>query len=195
MPAKKKNSKFFTTVDILIMAVVAAIGAVLSAFVINPIVRSLQIASPFVSMWPGSLHLLSIVLGSMLIKKPGAGMATALINGLCQMLFGSASGALCLIYGIGNGVGAEIALFLCKYKPGLISTMLCAGLATMTGFFVDLIYWFSDFSIGFKILYEVDAFFAGAIVCGLVSWGMLLALRKAGVTKFDTKAATTATTE
>lgn len=183
-----KNKKFFTTMDILIMAVVAAIGAVLSAFVINPIVRSMQIASPFVSMWPGSLHLLSIVLGGMLIKKPGAGIATALINGLCQMLFGSASGVLCLVYGVGNGIGAELGLILFKYKPSMISTMVMAGLATMTGFFVDLIYWFGDFTFGFKVLYLVDAFFAGLVVCGLIGWGLLLALEKAGVTKLGRKA-------
>ena len=183
--ATKKNHKFFTTMDILTMAVVAAIGAVLSSFVINPIVRSLQIASPFVSMWPGALHLLSIVLGGLLIKKPGAGMITALINGLCQMIFGSASGALCLVYGVGNGVGAEIGLLLFRYKPSLLCTMITAGLATTTAFFVDLIYWYSNFDLTFKIIYEIDAFFAGAIVCGLVSWIMLLALRKAGVTDFS----------
>lgn len=185
--AVKKNSKFFTTMDILTMAVVAAIGAVLSSFVINPIVRSLQIASPFVSMWPGALHLLSIVLGGLLIKKPGAGMVTALINGLCQMIFGSASGALCLVYGVGNGVGAEIGLLLFRYKPGLFCSMITAGLATATAFFVDLIYWYSNFDMTFKIIYEIDAFFAGAIVCGLISWVMLLALRKAGVTEFGNK--------
>ena len=182
--ATKKNEKFFTTMDILTMAVVAAIGAVLSSFVINPIVRSLQIASPFVSMWPGALHLLSIVLGGLLIKKPGAGMVTSLINGLCQMIFGNASGALCLVYGVGNGIGAELGLLLFRYKPSLMCSMLTAGLASATGFFVDLIYWFSNFDFTFKVIYEIDAFFAGAIVCGLINWVMLLALKKAGVTDF-----------
>ncbi len=183
---KKKNSKFFTTMDILIMAVVAAIGALLSAFVINPIVRSLQIGSPFISMWPGALHLLWIILGGLLVKKPGACMATALINGLCQMLFGNSSGALCLIYGIGNGLGSELTMLAFRYKPSLLSTVLASGFATVTAFFVDLIYWYSEMDMTFKVLYEVDAFFAGAIVCGLVSWGIMLALKKAGVTQFET---------
>ena len=112
-------------------------------------------------------------------------MTTALINGLCQMIFGNSSGVLCLVYGVGNGLGAEIGLLLFRYKPSMICAMITAGLATTTAFFVDLIYWFSNFDLRFKILYEVDAFFAGAIVCGLASWGILLALRKAGVTEFS----------
>lgn len=181
---KKSTSKHFTTVDIITMAAVAAIGAVLSAFVINPIVRTLQLGSPFLSMWPGSLHLLSIVIGSMLIKKPGAGMTTALINGLAQMLFGNASGVLCLVYGLGNGVGAELGLFLFKYKPSFKSIVVTAGLATMTGFFVDLIYWFNNFELPFKVLYLVDAFFAGSIVCGVIAWLLMNALKKSGVAEF-----------
>ena len=181
--ADVKQKKFFTTMDILIMAVIAAITAVLSAFVINPIVRTLNIGSPFLSMWPGALHLLCVILAGGLIKKPGACMVTALINGLCQMLFGNASGVLCLVYGVGNGLGSEIGFLLFKYKVTIPSVMISSGLACVTAFFVDLIYWFSDYPLMFKILYEVDSFFVGAIVCGLVSWGLLKALDKAGVAK------------
>ena len=178
-----KRKITFTTMDILIMAVVAAIGAVLSAFVINPIVRSLQIASPYVSMWPGALHLLSIILGGLLVQKPGACMATALINGLCQMLFGNSSGALCLVYGVGNGLGSEIVMLIARYKAKMIVTMLASGAACVTAFFVDLIYWFGNFKLSAKVIYEVDAFFAGFIVCGIISWLLYMALRKAGVAK------------
>ena len=185
--ADVKQKKFFTTMDILIMAVIAAITAVLSAFIINPIVRTLNIGSPLLSMWPGALHFLCVMLAGGLIKKPGAAMTASLINGLCQMLFGNASGVLCLVYGVGNGLGAELGFWLFKYKPSVIGMMITAGLAGVTGFFVDLIYWFGDYSLGFKILYEVDSFFACGIVCGLVSWGLLKALDKAGVSKLVSK--------
>lgn len=180
---QKAKKKWFSTSDLLMMAVIAAIGAVVSALVINPIVRMLNIGSPFVSMWPGALHLFSIVLGGLLVRKPGACMFTALLNGLLQMLFGNPAGVLCLVYGVGNGLGTEIGFLISKYKPSLFSTVLASGLGTVTAFFVDLIYWFANFTPGFKVLYLVDAFFAGSIVCGIITWGVYKALTKAGVVK------------
>jgi energy-coupling factor transport system substrate-specific component len=184
-PAEKKTVRTYrySTVDLLIMAVVAAIGAVVSALVINPLVRTLNLGSPFLAMWPGSLHLLAIVLGGLLVRKPGAAMVTALMNGLLQMLFGNTAGALCLIYGVGNGVGAELGMALFRYKFKPASAIITAGLATATGFAVDLIYWFGNFAPQFKVLYIVDAFFAGSVVCGLVSLGIMQALKRAGVTR------------
>lgn len=59
---QRAKKKWFSTSDLLMMAVIAAIGAVVSALVINPVVIMLNIGSPFLSMWPGALHLFSIVL-------------------------------------------------------------------------------------------------------------------------------------
>lgn len=185
-----RKAKFFSTIDLLLMAVVAAIGAVVSALVINPLVRTLNLGSPFLSMWPGSLHLMAVVLGGLLIRKPGAAMCTALLNGLCQMLFGNPAGVICLVYGVGNGVGAELGTTIFKWRANIFSAMVTAGLGTATGFFVDLIYWFNNFSPTFKVLYIIDAFFAGLVVCGLITWGILKAMSKAGVIQLeDAKAA------
>jgi energy-coupling factor transport system substrate-specific component len=177
----KKKKKWLSSVDLLMIAVIAAIGAVLSSLVINPIVRALNIASPFVSMWPGALHLFAVIMGGLIVRKPGATMFTALLNGLLQMLFGNPSGALCILYGFGNGLGSEIAFSSARYRPKVWITMLASGCGTVTAFFIDLIYWFSDFTFGFKVLYLVDSFFAGSIVCGLISWGVFRALERAGV--------------
>jgi energy-coupling factor transport system substrate-specific component len=100
----------YTTMDLLIMAVLAAAGAVISAWVINPLVRALNLGSPFLATWPGALHLLVVVLAGQMVKKPGAALITGLINGLAQMLFGSSAGALALLYGLANGLGAEIGI-------------------------------------------------------------------------------------
>lgn len=182
---EKSKKKWFSTTDLLMMAVIAAIGAVISALIINPIVRTLNIGTPFISMWIGALHLFSIVLGGLLVRKPGACMFTALLNGLLQMLFGNPAGVLCLLYGVGNGLGTEIGFLIFKYSPRIISTVLASGLGTVTAFTIDLIYWFPNFTVNFKILYLVDAFFAGSIVCGLATWAIFAALKHAGVVKAD----------
>lgn len=179
-PASKLNFRY-TTQDLLIMAVLAAAGAVISAWVINPIVRALNIGSPFVATWPGALHLLVVVLAGQMVKKPGAALITGLINGLAQLLFGSSAGALALLYGLANGVGAEIGIALTGWKSNLLSAMLSGAFGVATGFMVDLFYWFPNFTLFLQIAYVVNAWFAGLIVTGPVTHGVRRALARAGI--------------
>jgi len=182
MAEKSEGLSFrYTTTDLLIMAVLAAVGAVISAWVINPIVRAMNIASPFVAVWPGALHLFSVVLAGQIVKKPGAAFLTGIINGLAQMLFGSSAGALCLLYGLANGLGAEIGMAIMQWKHSLLSCMIAGACAVAGGFLVDLFYWFPNFTLPMQIGYEVSAFAAGFVVCGLVVYGLRKALARAGI--------------
>ena len=181
--SKNSSKKFFnfTTTDLLIMAVLAAVGAVISAWVINPLVRALNIGSPYLATWPGALHLLFVVLAGQIVKKPGAALITGIINGLAQLLFGNAAGALALLYGLANGVGAEVGLAIGKYKFSLLSCMLSGAFGVATGFMVDLFYWFPNFTLPMQIAYVVNAFFAGLIVTGLVAFAIRKALARANI--------------
>ena len=176
-----KLSFHYTTTDLVMMAVLAAAGAVLSAWVINPIVRALNIGSPFLAAWPGTLHLVVIVIAAQKVKKPGAALVTGLINGVLQMLFGNPSGALCLLYGLANGLGAEIGIAIMQWKPSLLSAMFSGAFGVACGFTVDLFYWFPNFTLPMQIAYVANAFVAGLIVCGLVAYGIGKALSRAGV--------------
>jgi energy-coupling factor transport system substrate-specific component len=171
----------YTTMDLLIMAVLAAAGAVISAWVINPLVRALNLGSPFLATWPGALHLLVVVLAGQMVKKPGAALITGLINGLAQMLFGSSAGALALLYGLANGLGAEIGIAITGWKSNLLSAMLSGAFGVACGFTVDLFYWFPNFTLPLQIGYVVNAWFAGLIVTGLATFGIRRALARAGI--------------
>ena len=171
----------YTTTDLLIMAVLAAVGAVISAWVINPTVRAMNIGSPYLATWPGALHLVVVVLAGQMVKKPGAGLLTGLINGLCQMLFGSSAGALALLYGLANGAGTEIGLAIGQYRFNLLSCMLSGAFGVALGFTVDLFYWFPNFTLPMQIGYVVNAFAAGFVVTGLVTFGIRKALARANI--------------
>ena len=171
----------YTTIDLLIMAVLAAVGAVVSAWVINPIVRALNLGSPYLATWPGAFHLLVVVLAGQIVKKPGAALLTGLINGLAQLMFGNPAGALCLLYGLGNGLGAEVGLAIMQYKHSLLSCMVSGAFAVAGGFTVDLFYWFPNFTLPMQIGYVVNAFAAGAIVCGIATFYIRKALARANI--------------
>lgn len=184
-PQVKEPKSFFafsySTTDLFIMAVLAAVGAVLSAWVINPIVRTLNIGSPYVATWPGALHLLVVVLAGQIVKKPGAALMTGLINGLAQMLFGSSAGALALLYGLANGLGSEVGFAVARYRAGRIGALLSGAFGVAGGFTVDLFYWFPNFTLVMQVAYVVNAWFAGLIVTGFVTLGIVRALERAGV--------------
>jgi len=183
MAGSKESKGLFnyTTTDLLIMAVLAAVGAVISAWVINPLVRALNIGSPYIATWPGALHLLFVVLAGQIVKKPGAALITGLINGLAQLLFGNAAGALALLYGLANGVGAEIGIGIARWKFNLLSCMLSGAFGVATGFTVDLFYWFPNFTLPMQIAYVVNAFAAGFVVTGLAAYGIRKALARANI--------------
>ncbi|MCC6188752.1 MAG: ECF transporter S component [Anaerolineales bacterium] len=171
----------YTTMDLVIMAVLAAAGAIISAWVINPLVRALNLGSPFLATWPGALHLLVVVLAGQIVKKPGAALTTGLINGLAQLLFGSSAGALALLYGLANGLGAEIGIAIAGWRSNLVSAMLSGAFGVACGFAVDLFYWFPNFTLFLQIAYVVNAWFAGLIVTGLATFGIRRALTRAGI--------------
>lgn len=199
MKAAKIKPKPMTLTDVLILAAVALIGALLSAFVINPIVRSLQISDYFLSAWPSALYLFSIVLGGILIRKPGAGFLTAVVYCLCMLLLGRATQWATWTSILSNGIGVEIGLAIFAYKRSLIVTMVTSGLTSLASFLMTILISgimagvFSDLiSIWVNspfddILFLTNAFVAAAVVCGLVAWGLLLALEKAGIHKLGLK--------
>lgn len=188
-PAKKpepKKKRWFTTIDLLTIAVIGAVGAIASAYVINPVNKTLALGSPFLSVWVGNLHLFAVVIATQLVKRPGACMLTSILNGVCQLLFGNPNGVVCMMYAVGNGLGGEVLSNVFKQKVTMLNTMLIAGASTATGFAVDLILWYGKtFTFWGKVLYIVDAFAAGFVVCGLLSWAVLKGLEKAGITKLS----------
>ncbi len=79
-----KKEFYFSTRDLLIMTVLAALGGVASTY-INTISDAVQAAIGFAggSQWAAGLHVIWIVLSVGILRKPGTGTITGIIKGAC----------------------------------------------------------------------------------------------------------------
>ncbi|GAA4670285.1 ECF transporter S component [Frondihabitans cladoniiphilus] len=112
------------------------------------------------------------VLGGLVIRKPGAALYTEIIAAVVSMLVGTQWGFSTLIWGIFEGLGAEIVLALFLYKSWRLGTAILAGAGAgaVTGFLDTNFSSVAAYAFEFKVVYFVASVVSGAVIAGLLSW-------------------------
>jgi energy-coupling factor transport system substrate-specific component len=112
------------------------------------------------------------VLGGLVIRKPGAALYTELVAAAVSALIGTVWGFETLIWGLVQGIGAEIVFALFFYANWRIGVALLAG--ATTGLAVGLLdTTFSSYAaldVAAKTTYVVSAIVSGVFLAGLLSW-------------------------
>jgi energy-coupling factor transport system substrate-specific component len=184
-PGRSRRSFRWRVVDIVIGAVLAvACGVAFWAWDTGSVVPTtlLQAVLPGLQGLLGGVWLLAAVLVPLVIRKPGAAILAEIVAATVEALLGSVWGANDLLYGLVQGLGAEIIFAIFLYSSWRLGTAMLAGAAAGVGLTIlDLIIYYPGQSVSFDLVYGGTSVISGALVAGLVSWLLVRALARTGV--------------
>jgi energy-coupling factor transport system permease protein len=173
------------TVDIVVAAVLGvAFGVVFFAWnnlwaALSPAFTAFPPAQAFMyGMW-----LLPGVLGGLVIRKPGAAIFTETVAAIVSTFFGAPQPMLIILYGLGQGFGAELAYAVFRYRRWTLPVaFLGAALAAlMPGILDPILYGYTDWGFGIRAWYFVIVEASTLLIAGLGSWALVRALAQTGV--------------
>ena len=139
------------------------------------------IAFPPIGALYGGGWLIAGVLGGLVIRKPGAALYCELIAATVEGLLGTHFGFTVLLSGLVQGLGAEAAFALFRYRKFTLPVALLAGaLAGLALGVNDSLVWNIVWTMEWKLVYTVLAMVSGAAIAGILSWLAVRGLARTG---------------
>ena len=180
-PSRSKIVWRWRVVDIVVAAVIGVAGGVVYFAWQFP-------AAGFAAVLPGvqslgyGLWLLAGVLAALIVRKPGAALFAELVAAVVESLIGNQwGGPVTLLYGVVEGLGAELIFAAFLYASWRVWTaMLAGGLAGVGGGILDIVLYNPGVTGGFITVYLICFAVSGAVLAGLVGWLIVRALRPTG---------------
>ncbi len=131
----------------------------------------------FVGVW-----LLPGVLGGLVIRRPGAAVYTELVAAVVSALLGSVWGFSVVWYGLLQGLGAELAFALTRYRSFRLPIALLAGAcAGVVVGLLDTAVFLPELIPLFQVSYVGLAVLSGTVLAGAGAWLLTRALARTGV--------------
>ncbi len=145
-------------------------------------------AAGFAAVLPGvqslgyGIWLLAGVLAALIIRKPGAALFAELVAAVVEALVGNAwGGPITLLYGVVEGLGAELVFAVFLYASWRLVTAMPAGaVAGVGGGILDLVLYTPAVTAGYATVYLSCFAVSGAVLAGLLGWLIVRALRPTG---------------
>lgn len=119
----------YSTRDIVIIAVIAAIAGVINTGVGNIWYAANSSLGPMGGALLQGSFMWAYILVMWLVRKPGAALFLGLIETAVEILLGNASGIGTLGWGLTQGLGVEIVMAISEYKNYSIWAAMAAGAA------------------------------------------------------------------
>lgn len=126
----EKETKGYTTQNLVITAVMAAIAGIINTGVGNIWYFVNTSFGPLGGALIQGMFMWAYILAVFLVRKPGIAIAFGIIESATEILLGNAAGIGTLGWGISQGIGIEVILILCSYKRFGIVTAVMAGMAS-----------------------------------------------------------------
>ena len=177
-------SRSWRTVDIVTVAVLAVVsGVVFWAW--NLLWTS---TGPLFTFFPPAQALLygvwlvPGVLGMLVVRRPGSALATAFLAAAVSWLLGAWWGLSVLWYGVLQGLAPEAVFAAGRYRRFGRGTSIAAGAAAgaVPGL-LDPLFWYPDWTAGWKLAYLGVCILSAAVIAGLGSWLLAGRLARTGV--------------
>jgi energy-coupling factor transport system substrate-specific component len=125
--------------------------------------------------------LIPAVLAPLVVRRPGAGLFAELIAAVVSALLGSAWGTTTIVYGLLQGLAGEAGYAVFGYRRfGWPQALLSAALAGATAAVLDLLYYYPDWTAGWKTTYIALVVAGTVVVAGLGSMALTRALAGSG---------------
>lgn len=173
------------TVDIVVAAVLA-VACGLLFWLWGQFYRG--IGAPFEALLPGIQGLLGGpwflggVLAGLIIRKPGAALFVEVVAASVSALVGTEWGALTLVSGLVQGLGAELAFAAFRYRRFTLPVAILAGAgAGLAAAITDNLIWYVGAGPQFMSIYAVSVVVSGAVLAGVVGWLLFRAIAATGV--------------
>jgi ABC-type thiamin/hydroxymethylpyrimidine transport system permease subunit len=185
--AQPKSRYYFSTRDLLMMAVLAALGGVASTY-IQALANAVHAALGF----PGAtqvlsgLHVIWIVLAVGLTGKKGSGTVTGIVKGAVEFLSGNTHGILVILIDAAAGILVDLGMLPFRNKNSYLAYSLAAGLATASNVIVFQLFASvptDTLAMGAVLLVGLVSFISGILLAGVLGKILLDSLRRAGVVK------------
>ncbi len=182
--SNQKDRFYFSTRDLLISAVLAAMGGVASTY-INTLGDAVQafLGVAGGSQWAAGLHVIWIVLAAAITGKPGIGTVTGLLKGGVELLSGNTHGVIILLVDLVAGVLVDFGFLLFRNKRSIFSYLIAGGLSAGSNVFIFQI--FATLPSNILALGAIFFLFFVAFVSGLVFGGVIPKLLMNALSKAD----------
>lgn len=119
----------YTTRDIVIIAVIAAVAGVVNTGVGNVWYLANTSLGPLGGALLQGAFMWAYILVMFLVRKPGAALLVGLIETAAEVLLGNAAGIGTLGWGITQGLAVEAVMAICGYRQYDLWSALAAGAA------------------------------------------------------------------
>lgn len=182
-----KRRYYFSTRDLLMMAVLAALGGVTSTY-INAIGDFFQSLLGFAgtAQWAAGLHVVWLVLAVGLTRKQGAGTVTGILKGGVELLTGNTHGLLVVLVDVAAGLLVDLGFLPFRSKDSPLAYGLAGGLASASNVFVFQLFAALPADVlayGAMALVGGVALASGVLFGGLLALLLVRTLRRAGVVR------------
>jgi len=177
-------SRSWRTLDIVTVAVLAVVsGVVFWAWnLLWSATGPLFAAFPPAQALLYGVWLVPGVLGMLVLRRPGASLATALLAAAVSWLLGAWWGLSVLWYGILQGLAPELVFAAGRYRSFGRSIAVAAGAAAgaVPGI-LDPVFWYPQWSAAWKGAFLVACMVSSALIAGLGSHLLAARLASTGV--------------
>ena len=175
---------YFTTKDLVRIALLGAIGAALSTYV-GYLAKAVGSAMglPFGGQMLTGLHVFWLVLVLALVDKKGAGLVAAILDNVVQFMMGSHLGVFVLPVGLLQGIFVELGYWPLKRFSRPLAFMIAGGLSAWSNL---LVVHFALNMFGGKGLFRavsLVAFGSGVVFGGLLALGVTKILESSGLVR------------
>ena len=184
-PTNRRRRASWRVVDIVVVAVLAAVCAVVFwawSNLLYPVVSTTAVAYPPAAGLLGGGWLIAGPLGALIIRKPGAALFCELLAAVLEGFLGTHFGWTVVVSGLVQGLGAELAFFLTGYRRYGVGIAVAAGALSglAMGLGENVMYNF-EWAVDQRAVYAVLTTISGAVIAGAGTWLVTRALRSTGV--------------
>jgi energy-coupling factor transport system substrate-specific component len=182
--SKRRISYRWRVVDIVIASVLGvASGVIFWAWGIAwvPLSTALSFSPGLAGLLAGG-WLFAGVLGALVVRKPGAAIFTELVAAIVSALIGTQWGYETLIWGLVEGLGAEIvfAIFLYSQWRAWVAVLAGVGAGVAVGLLDTNFSSYAALETSAKLIYLGSAIVSGAVLAGVLSVIAVKALAATG---------------
>ncbi len=175
----------YSTRDIVILAIIAAIAGVVNTGTGNLWYLANSSLGPLGGAALQGAFMWAYILVAWLIRKPGAALAVGIIEAAVEILLGNAAGIATLGWGVTQGLGIEIVLAITNYRKYDLITAICAGAAASqlgTVWTAILFGWDPGAARDVWLALPINLI-SGAIISGLVGYYLAQAIGRTGLVR------------
>ena len=184
MKSKSSGWNFnYSTRDIVIIAVIAAIAGVVNTGVGNVWYLANTTLGPMGGAVLQGAFMWAYILVMWLVRKPGAALLLGLIETAVEILLGNQAGIATLGWGLTQGLGIEIVMAISNYKNYSIWAALAAGAAaSQLGTTWTAVFYGWDPSTANNVWMAIPInLISGMIFSGLLGYYLARALARTGL--------------